>query len=211
MEPLDMITAAAPGIGAACLSIYNFLKARRGAKIEISQIYQFGSINLQDDGKDFKVLFLSIPFENLGTSVGAVNSIKLVLTWGNNRTVLYPVRRIELSKPEGDAIIHQEDFVEQLPLLPVYVPLESGAAYSFEFHDVGENPFPRTETINAKIMVTYNNGKKKVEKDFKMEISETSWNRSESYDLAVSYDFIPPDNDPDFNTTRLWGNVKDAI
>lgn len=121
------------------------------------------------------------------------------------------MRRIELSKPENDAVLHQEDFVEQLPILPVYVPAYSGASYSFEFHDVGENPFPWQEKISAKIMVTFNNGKEKVEKDFIIQISERSWNRSESYDLAISYDFIAPADDPDFNVTRLWGNVKDAI
>ena len=44
-----------------------------------------------------------------------------------------------------------------------------------------------------------------------MQISERSWNRSESYDLAISYDIIPPKDDPEFNTTRLWGSVKDSI
>jgi hypothetical protein len=207
----EMIISAVPGVGAAILSIYNYFKARKGAEIAISHIYQFGSINLYDDGKDFKVLFLSLPFENQGTAVGAINSVKLVITWDNNRTVLYPVRRVELTKPENDSVLHQEDFAEQLPILPVYVSAYSGTTYTFEFHDVGENPFPRTEEVNAKIIVTYKNGKKRVEKDFVMQISERSWNRSESYDLAISYDIIPPKDDPEFNTTRLWGSVKDSI
>jgi hypothetical protein len=206
----EILMSAAPGIGAAVLSVYNFLKARRGAIINISHIYQFGVINLYDDGKDFKLLYLSIPFENDGSSVGTINSIKLELKWDNNTTVLYPIRRIELSKPEDDSIIHQEDFIEQLPILPIYVEPHSGACSTFEFHDVGENPFPRTEKIDARILIVYS-GKKKTEKEFKIQISETSWNRSESYDLAVSYDFIGPPDDPDFEVTRLWGNAKDAI
>lgn len=202
--------SAAPGVGAAALSIYNFLKARKGALIKISHIYQFGVINIYDDGKDFKLLYLSIPFENNGTSVGAIDSIKLELTWGANKTVLYPIRRVELNNPEDNAVLHQEDFAEQLPTLPVYVPPHDGAYFGFEFHDVGDNPFPRTEEINARILVTYS-GKQKTEREFKMQISERSWNRSESYDLAISYDFIGPPDDPDFEVTRLWGSAKDAI
>jgi hypothetical protein len=204
-----LLMSAAPGVGAAALSIYNFLKARRGAVVNISHIYQFGVINLFDE-KDFKLLYLTIPFENDGSSVGTIDSVKLEVKWGDSKTILYPIRRIELNKPEDDSVIHQEDFVEQLPILPIYVPPQSGACFTFEFHDVGENPFPRTETIDARILVVYS-GKKKTEKSFKMQISETSWNRSESYDLAVSYDFIGPPDDPDFEVTRLWGNAKDAI
>jgi len=192
-----IIMSAAPGVGAAALSIYNFLKARKGAVID-------------DEGKDFKLLYLSIPFENYGSSIGTINSVKLELSWGNNKTVLYPIRRIELTKPENDAIIHQEDFLEQLPILPVYVPPQTGACFSFEFHDVGENPFPVKEPVKARILVTYG-GKNKTEMEFTMKVTETSWNRSESYDLAVSYDFIGPPNDPDFEVVRLWGNAKDAI
>jgi hypothetical protein len=206
----SILMSAAPGVGAALLSVYNFLKARRGAVINISDIYQFGVINIYDDGKDFKLLYLSIPFENDGTSIGAINSIKLELTWDNNRTVLYPIRRIELSKPENDAVIHQEDFVEQFPILPVYVPPSSGAYFSFEFHDVGENPFPIKEKIKARILVKYS-GKQKTEKEFVLQVTERSWNRSESYDLAISYDFIGPQDDPEFEVVRLWGNAKDAI
>jgi hypothetical protein len=204
-----LMMSAAPGVGAAALSIYNFFKARRGAVINISHIYQFGVINLFD-GKDFKLLYLSIPFENDGNSVGTIDSVKLEVKWGDNKTILYPIRRIELNKPEDDSVIHQEDFVEQLPILPIYVPPHSGACFTFEFHDVGENPFPRTDKMDARILVIYS-GKKKTEKEFKIQISETSWNRSESYDLAVSYDFIGPPDDPDFEVTRLWGNAKDAI
>ncbi len=109
-----LMMSAAPGVGAAALSIYNFFKARRGAVINISHIYQFGVINLFDDGKDFKLLYVSIPFENDGSSVGTIDSVKLEVKWGDNKTILYPIRRIELSKPEDDSIIHQEDFVEQL-------------------------------------------------------------------------------------------------
>ena len=205
-----IMMSAAPGVGAAALSIYNFLKARKGAVVKISHIYQFGVINIEDNGKDFKLLYLSIPFENDGTSVGVIDSIKLELAWNNNKTILYPIRRIELSKPEDDSVIHQEDFVEQLPILPVYVPPHSGECYSFEFHDVDENPFPVKEKIKARILVTYNR-KQKTDTEFDMQVSETSWNRSESYDFAISYDFIGPPDDPDFKVTRLWGSAKDAI
>ncbi|MFW9906712.1 MAG: hypothetical protein ACFFFH_20570 [Candidatus Thorarchaeota archaeon] len=204
------ILPAIPGIGAALLSIYNFLKARRGAVLKLSHIYQFGSINLHDEGKDFKLIYLTIPFENQGTAVGAVNSIKLVLSWHGNRTVLYPARRVELSDPEDDAVIHQEDFKTSLPILPVYIPAYDGASFTFEFHDVDENPFPVEHDVNAELSIIYD-GKKKVIKEFPMKISSESWSRSESYDLAISYDFITPPEDPDFKVTRLWGRAKDSI
>ncbi|MHA1967872.1 MAG: hypothetical protein ACW964_08735 [Candidatus Hodarchaeales archaeon] len=206
----QMILPAIPGVGAAALSIYNFLKARRGAVLELSHIYQFGTINLHDDGKDFKLLYLTIPFENQGTSVGTVNSIKLELQWQGNKTVLYPARRVELADPEDDAVLHQEDFKTSLPILPVYVPANDGASFTFEFHDVDENPFPVDQEVSVKLSMIYD-GKKKVDNEFSMKISSESWSRSESYDLAISYDFIAPPEDPDFKVTRLWGRAKDSI
>ena len=204
------ILPALPGIGAAVLSIYNFLKARRGAVLELSHIYQFGTINLHDEGKDFKLLYLTIPFENQGSSVGTVNSIKLELSWQGNRTTLYPARRVELADPEDDAVIHQEDFKTALPILPVYIPAYAGAAFTFEFHDVDENPFPVEQDVNTGLSIIYD-GKKKVKKEFILRISSESWSRSESYDLAISYDFIAPPEDPEFKVTRLWGRAKDAV
>lgn len=206
----QMILPAIPGVGAAALSVYNFLKARRGAVLELSHIYQFGTINLHDDGKDFKLLYVTIPFENQGTSVGTVNSIKLELQWQGNKTVLYPVRRVELAAPEDDAVFHQEDFKTSLPILPVYVPANDGASFTFEFHDVDENPFPVDQEVSVKLSIIYD-GKKKTNKEFSMKISSESWSRSESYDLAISYDFIAPPEDPDFKVTRLWGRAKDSI
>ncbi len=206
----EIILPALPGIGAAALSIYNFLRARRGAVLDLSHIYQFGAINLHDEGKDFKLIYLTIPFENHGTSVGTVNSIKLELSWQGNRTFLYPARRVELADPEDDAVIHQEDFKTSLPILPVYIPAYDGASFTFEFHDVDENPFPVEQDVNAELSIIYN-GKKKVKKEFLMKISSESWSRSESYELAISYDFIAPPEDPDFKVTRLWGRAKDSI
>jgi hypothetical protein len=209
-ELTQMILPALPGVGAAVLSIYNFLKARRGAVLQLSHIYQFGSINLHDEGKDFKLIYLTVPFENQGSSVGTVNSIKLELAWQGNRTVLYPARRVDLADPEDDAVLHQEDFKTSLPILPVYVPAHDGASFTFEFHDVDENPFPVDQTVNAGLSIIYD-GKKNVKKEFTMKISPESWSRSESYDLAISYDFIAPPEDPDFKVTRLWGRAKDSI
>ena len=206
----EIILPALPGMGAAVLSIYNFLRARRGAVLKLSHIYQFGAINLHDEGKDFKLIYLTIPFENQGTSVGTVNSIKLELSWQGNKTFLYPARRVELADPEDDAVIHQEDFKTSLPILPVYIPAYDGAWFTFEFHDVDENPFPVEQDVNALLSIIYN-GKKKIEKEFTMKISPESWSRSESYDLAISYDFIAPPEDPDFKVTRLWGRAKDSI
>ncbi|MFX0125281.1 MAG: hypothetical protein ACFFAE_16760, partial [Candidatus Hodarchaeota archaeon] len=174
----QMILPALPGIGAAVLSIYNFLRARRGAVLELSHIYQFGVINLHDEGKDFKLIYLTIPFENQGTSVGTVNSIKLELSWQGNRTILYPARRVELAIPEDDAVIHQEDFKTVLPILPVYIPAYNGASFTFEFHDVDENPFPVEQDVNTGLSIIYD-GKKKVKKEFTMKVSSESWSRSE--------------------------------
>ena len=206
----QMILPALPGIGAAVLSIYNFFKARRGAVLDLSHIYQFGTINLYDDGKDFKLIYLTIPFENQGSSVGTVNSIKLELSWSGNSTFLYPARRVELADPEDDAVIHQEDFKTSLPILPVYIPAYDGASFTFEFHDVDENPFPVDQDVNARLSIIYDR-KKKLTKEFTMKVSSESWSRSESYNLAISYDFIAPPEDPDFKVTRLWGRAKDSI
>ena len=124
--------------------------------------------------------------------------------------MLYPARIVELADPEDDAVLHQEDFKTSLPILPVYVPANDGASFTFEFHDVDENPFPVDQEGRVKLSIIYD-GKKKTNKEFSMKISSESWSRSESYNLAISYDFIAPPEDPDFKVTRLWGRAKDSI
>ncbi|MFX0181934.1 MAG: hypothetical protein ACFE95_02530 [Candidatus Hodarchaeota archaeon] len=166
---VQMAFSAIPGIGAAILSIYNFLKARKGPDIKISQISQFGTINLLEEY--CKLFYLAIPFENHGTAVGAINSIKLELTWEDNKNILYPVRRVELTGSGEEAILHQEDFSEQQPLFPVYVPAYGGDTYMFEFHDI-QNPFPIETDIRVRLIASYQDGKTKTEKEFIVNVTK---------------------------------------
>ncbi|UCE12179.1 MAG: hypothetical protein JSV04_08220 [Candidatus Heimdallarchaeota archaeon] len=205
-EILPMAFSAVPGIGAAILSIYNYLQARKGPDIKISQIFQYGIINLLDE--DCKLFYLAIPFENHGTAVGSINSVKLELTWDGNKNHLYPVRRVELTGSGEDAILHQEDFSEQQPLFPVYVPAYGGDTFFFEFHDL-ENPFPIEVDIKARLIASYKDGKKKTDKEFIVNVTSWAWNRSETYNNAVCFDYIAPADDPDFKVERLFSRVRD--
>lgn len=208
VEFQDLLISAAPGVGAALLSVYNFYKSRQGPVIKISPIYQVGVINLEEDETAYKLLILSIPFENFGTAVGSINSVKLELTWDNQRSVLYPIRRVELTKSEEE-YIHQEDFVDLLPILPVYVPAFSGASHTFEFHDL-KTPFPIEKDIQAILHISYKNHKKVVKHEFIIHITNQTWRSSSSFNDAVSYSYSAPPNDPEFHADRLYGNVKSA-
>lgn len=206
-EIIQMAFSAVPGIGAAILSIYNFLKARKGPDIKISQISQFGIINLLEE--DCKLFYIAIPFENHGTAVGSINSVKLELTWEDNNNKLYPVRRVELTGSGEDAILHQEDFSEQQPLFPVYVPAYGGETYMFEFHDL-ENPFPIGKDVKIRLIASYQDSKTKTEKEFTINVTKWAWNRSSTYKNAVCFDYIAPADDPDFKVERLYSRVQDA-
>ncbi|MFX0172239.1 MAG: hypothetical protein ACFE9L_09980 [Candidatus Hodarchaeota archaeon] len=203
----QMASSAIPGIRAAILSIYNFLKARKGPDIKISQISQFGIINLLEE--DCKLLYLAIPLENHGTAVGSINSVKLELSWENNSNILYPVRRVELTGPGKEAILHQEDFTEVQPLFPVYVPAYGGATYIFEFHDL-DNAFPIGTDVKVRLTALYSDGKKKTRKELIIHITDWAWNRSETYDNAVCFDYIAPTDDPDFKVERLYTRVRNT-
>ncbi|MFX0050385.1 MAG: hypothetical protein ACFFAJ_15000 [Candidatus Hodarchaeota archaeon] len=202
-----MAFSAIPSVRVTILSIYNFLKARKGPDIKISQISQFGIINLLEE--DCKLFYLAIPFENHGTAVGSINSVKLELTWEDNKNILYPVRRIELTGSGEEAILHQEDFSEQQPLFPVYVPAYGGETYMFEFHD-RKSPLPKATDIKVRLIASYQDGKAKTDKEFIINITKWAWNRSFTYKNAVCFDYIAPPDDPDFKVERLYTRVRDA-
>ena len=60
VEFQDLIISAAPGVGAAILSVYNYFKSRQGPVIKVSPIYQVGIINLEEDDVPYKLLILSL-------------------------------------------------------------------------------------------------------------------------------------------------------
>lgn len=198
VSPIEMLAGylvpAIPGIGAAALAIYNFLKARSGAEVHISPMYNFGFINLARDKIPNKIMFFTFSFENIGTSVASINTLKLEVLWSEKRTVMYPMRRVELTKPEKGTLVYQENFAEVLPVLPVYVPPYSGETFTFEFHDI-KNPFPIEEDTRGIITVTYRGGEKEAQYEFPMRITEKLWRASRG---NVINEYVTPPDEPEF-------------
>ena len=197
-SPIDVLSGylvpAIPGIAASALAIYNFLKARSGAEVHISPMYNFGFINLERDKIPKKIMFFTFSFENIGTSVASINTMKLEILWPEKRTVMYPMRRVELTKPEKGTLVYQENFAEVLPVLPVYVPSYSGETFTFEFQDI-INPFPIEEDTRGILTVTYRGGEKEAQYEFPMRITERLWRASRG---NVIYEYVTPPDETEF-------------
>ncbi len=94
-------------------------------------------------------------------------------------------------------------------MFPVYVPTFGGDIYIFEFHGI-QNPFPIGTDIKVRLIASFRDGKTKTDKEFIANITKWGWNRSSTYNNAVCFDYIAPENDSDFKIEMLYSRIRDA-
>ena len=119
---------------------------------------------------------------NVGSSIGSIYGLKLEFIAKNDpkkRTVMYPMRRVHVEAgPEGTARMGQQNMIDDLPLLPIYVPPSNGVSFLFEFHDIHDEFKTELDTeYSAKVHVTYD-GDKKATGEFIYKIEADFFNKS---------------------------------
>ncbi len=155
-----------PGIGAAFLSVYNFMKAQQGAVVQPDKFVTYGIWNISRGEEAKKMLFLPAVLNNIGIRPGVVSDIKFEFDGKEARLG----RRVKLREntESGAYNMSQQDFIDQIPVLPFYVPPKEGRIELFECYDDGDL-IELDKEQTCKITVTYGfNKTNSVEFPFKL-------------------------------------------
>ncbi len=79
------------------------------------------------------------------------------------------MRRVHVEQGE-DVRMHQKDFKEDLPILPIFLPPSEVTSFLFEFHDIHDKATELDLAYDTKIVVTYDGDQKAIGHfDYKIE------------------------------------------
>lgn len=155
----DPITAL-PGIGAAVMSLYNWFQANRGGVLEPDRIISFGVWNVSRTDGNRKFLYFPITVHNIGIKPGILNDVSITF---DGRPVEIG-RRVKLN-PQSTGGAHnlsQQDFIEEIPPFPLFVPPKQGEILLLECYDSPENEaIIPDKNLNCIISINYGKGNQK--------------------------------------------------
>ena len=155
-----------PAIGAASLSIKNWLTLRRGAVIKPNPIINYGVWGKIYQEKKNKVLFLPIMASNDGSKVGMISDIRISFTSGGKTRDLEIRNRVNLIHFPAQSLrgMSRDEFrnkgVEELnPFFPIAVNSKEDTTFMVECYDSGET-VPIGEKAECTIELLYGLGNK---------------------------------------------------
>ncbi len=161
-------------ISALFLSVYNWLKARSGASLKLTESFRFGIFTYQSGRKH---MYFPLDVMNTGNRIGKIDDIKYEFVSADGKKIeLVPTRRVRVGSTEQ---LTPKNFEEILPTLPVFCPPDEGISEIFEYYEEskdGEIIQFDTE-YKCRVSIRYD-GNKKQSFDFKISITEQEWNTS---------------------------------
>jgi hypothetical protein len=152
-----------PAIGAAALSIQNWLSLKKGAYLIPAPIVNYGLWAIEASGKQSKALVLPIVVHNDGTKTGTITDLKIKFSSSNNELkVLRKIKLLSVPKTRINSMnineYRTEGMEELNPFFPIQVMAKQGETFLIECFD-GDNLIPIDQDTNCTIEIIYNNGK----------------------------------------------------
>lgn len=160
-DPVTILIAVFPGLGALFLSLYNWFISQQGAKIKPLPIVHYG---LWKVGRKLNyIVYIPLLLSNYGSKPGMVTSVHIFFDTSSGTKEIEFGRRVELrksDKAEGAFQTTQQDFEEQIPPLPVFVGPNESQMYLLECYDNEEtNILHPGKTISCRIRIKYDGNK----------------------------------------------------
>jgi hypothetical protein len=154
-----------PGIGAAIISIMNWLELRKGADITPLPFVNYGLWAIKSGEKTNKVLILPLSFNNDGVKNGLIVNIEIAFIHGNDVKPIQIRRKIRLNEVgeqetrNMDLTMLRNRLLASInPSFPIPVYAHEGNMAIFEGFD-GENAIPIGKETICRITVDQQNGK----------------------------------------------------
>ncbi|MFX1537582.1 MAG: hypothetical protein ACFFDI_25550 [Promethearchaeota archaeon] len=134
-EPIFVVELATLffSLGAVALSIYTWLKIRRGAIIKPAPFVHVGIKTILGNN----LLLIPLALINEGLVPGIVSSVDISLEGSSGKKSLAFGRRVERKVVTGQTahMLQQKDFVGKIPALPLSVPAGQTETFLLEYYD----------------------------------------------------------------------------
>ena len=173
-DPIGFITeygaAAAPGVAAVGLSLYNWLMMRSGAKLKLDTFVTYG-VYAQRGDPPRTYFYFPILVNNEGTKPGMITEIRISCVGSQGEKLLTIDGRVEIPEESNKDPSNYlpADFKEVIPQFPISVPAQEGKMFLLRCSDVYYDVIPADEELLFKISLKYSKKKTStIEFPFKM-------------------------------------------
>jgi Leucine-rich repeat (LRR) protein len=157
---IDNLPAAAPGVAAIGLSLYNWYLMRRGAKLNLDKFVTYGVYSPEiSDAPPKTIFYFPILVNNTGYKPGMISEVSIVCTGPGGKKNLKINRRIEIHKEGDPSVYTSSDFREAIPQFPFSVPSHEGIMFLLECTDIYHDVLPPDEDITFQINIKYGKNK----------------------------------------------------
>ncbi|MDH5401710.1 MAG: hypothetical protein OEZ01_10260 [Candidatus Heimdallarchaeota archaeon] len=151
-----------PAIGAAALSVLNWLKLRKGADLRPYRILNYAIWGLKKDSNLTKWLWIPIIVNNKGMQDGYITNVNLEIVSDGASKPIKSHRRVELLDftPAQLKNMNLNQFKSGglkvfNPIYPIIIPSQDGKSFIMECSDL-ENIIPLDKEVNMRVELTFN-------------------------------------------------------
>lgn len=169
---------AAPGIGAAVLSVYNFLQNQKGANLHPVEFLNFGIISPAKHHHTSEILdnktvfYFPVLINNTGIKPGSVKNVQIIFTDLHESNQFKIDKRVEFNSKIGviqGQNVSEDQFIDVFPQMPITVPPKDGITLIFRGIDWDNEVVPIDTELKCSIVIKYGLKKKKIiEFNFKL-------------------------------------------
>lgn len=161
--PLDILSSVATSGVALALGLYNFWKARRGAKLILPQFVEVGVMRTFNPSsrKEHTLLYLPTQFYNEGTKTAVVTNFKVSATSDGASYSLVTTKKVKGQTPE--------EMRSEYPMFPVMVGAGETVSALFEVMNKPEDLLKPGAQYTFVVYAEYVNGRTSVS-EFSLEI-----------------------------------------